>query len=83
MTRDEAISIIEKYIKKSKHTSNEESLDFLNDSLHTISIDDYSFIFRELTWKEALIFDAVSYRKKSDELYFSSESEKNIFYLML
>ena len=76
MTRDEAISKIEKYVKKSKHTNNEESLDFLNDSLHTIAIDDYSFIFRELTWKEALIFDAVSYRKKSDELYFSSESEK-------
>lgn len=78
MTKDEAIAKIEEYVKKNKSVTFEDSLDFLDDSLHTFCLDKYKIILRELTWKEALIFDAMSFRKKTDELYFSSESEKKL-----
>jgi len=78
MTKDHAISKIEDYLKKNKQSGTSDSLDFLDDLLHTITIENYSFIMRELTWKEAVIYDAVSFKKKSDELYFSSESEKKL-----
>jgi hypothetical protein len=78
MTKDHAISKIEDYLKKNKQSGTSDSLDFLDDLLHTITIENYSFIMRELTWKEAVIYDAISFKKKSDELYFSSESEKKL-----
>lgn len=78
MTKDEAIAKIEEYVKKNKSISFEDTLDFLDDSLHTFALDKYKIVLRELTWKEALIFDAMSFRKKTDELYFSSESEKKL-----
>jgi tRNA U34 5-methylaminomethyl-2-thiouridine-forming methyltransferase MnmC len=43
-----------------------------------LSLDKYKIVLRELTWKEALIFDAMSFRKKTDEVYFSSEHEKKL-----
>jgi hypothetical protein len=78
MTKEEAVSKIEDYLKKSKQSVTGDSLDFLDDLLHTITIENYSFIMRELTWKEAVIYDAMSFKKKSDDLYFSSESEKKL-----
>jgi len=78
MTKDEAVLKIEDYLKKGQQSEIGDSLDFLDDSLHTITVENYSFIIRELTWKEAVIYDAMSFKKKSDELYFSSESEKKL-----
>jgi hypothetical protein len=78
MTKDEAVSKIEDYLKRGLQSDVDNTLDFLDDSLHTIKIEDFSFILRELTWKEAVIIDAMSFKKKSDELYFSSESEKKL-----
>ena len=66
MTKDEAVLKIEDYLKKGQQSEIGDSLDFLDDSLHTITVENYSFIIRELTWKEAVIYDAMSFKKKSD-----------------
>ena len=78
MTKDEAVSKIEDYLKRGLQSEVDSSLDFLDDCLHTVKVEDFRFVLRELTWKEAVIIDAMSFKKKSDELYFSSESEKKL-----
>ena len=44
--------------------------------LHIITIDDVDIIVREITWKEGLLIDAKSFRKKDDVVYQNSEFEK-------
>jgi len=44
--------------------------------LHIINIDDVDILVREITWKEGLLIDAKSFRKKDDIVYQNSEFEK-------
>jgi hypothetical protein len=43
---------------------------------HIITIDTVKFIVREITWKEGLLIDAKSFRKKDNIVYQNSEFEK-------
>jgi hypothetical protein len=43
---------------------------------HIITIDSVRFIVREITWKEGLLIDAKSFRKKDNIVYQNSEFEK-------
>jgi predicted transcriptional regulator len=47
-----------------------------NDKVHIINIDTTKFIVREITWKEGLLIDAKSFRKKDNIIYQNSEFEK-------
>jgi hypothetical protein len=47
-----------------------------NDKTHIITIDSVKFIVREITWKEGLLIDAKSFRKKDNVIYQNSEFEK-------
>ena len=44
--------------------------------LHIITIDEVDIMVREITWKEGLLIDAKSFRKKDDVVYQNSEFEK-------
>jgi hypothetical protein len=43
---------------------------------HIININSVKFIVREITWKEGLLIDAKSFRKKDNIVYQNSEFEK-------
>ena len=43
MTKDEAVLRIEDYLKRGLHSEVDNSLDFLDDSLHTVKIEDFAF----------------------------------------
>jgi len=43
---------------------------------HIINVDSVKFIVREITWKEGLLIDAKSFRKKDNIVYQNSEFEK-------
>jgi|694.fasta_scaffold02986_19 hypothetical protein len=47
-----------------------------SDKVHIINIDSVKFIVREITWKEGLLIDAKSFRKKDNIVYQNSEFEK-------
>lgn len=47
-----------------------------SDKIHIINIDSVKFIVREITWKEGLLIDAKSFRKKDNIVYQNSEFEK-------
>ena len=47
-----------------------------SDKVHIINIDSIKFIVREITWKEGLLIDAKSFRKKDNIIYQNSEFEK-------
>ena len=47
-----------------------------SDKVHIINIDSIKFIVREITWKEGLMIDAKSFRKKDNIIYQNSEFEK-------
>jgi hypothetical protein len=47
-----------------------------SDKVHIIDIDSTKFIVREITWKEGLLIDAKSFRKKDNIIYQNSEFEK-------
>jgi hypothetical protein len=44
--------------------------------IHIINIDSVKFIVREITWKEGLLIDAKSFRKKDNIVYQNTEFEK-------
>ena len=44
--------------------------------LHIITLDEVDIMVREITWKEGLLIDAKSFRKKDDIVYQNSEFEK-------
>ena len=50
-----------------KHKSNK---------VHIVTIDTVKFIVREITWKEGLMIDAKSFRKRDNVIYQNSEFEK-------
>lgn len=47
-----------------------------SDKVHIITVDSVKFIVREITWKEGLMIDAKSFRKKDNIIYQNSEFEK-------
>lgn len=47
-----------------------------SNKVHIIDIDNVKFIVREITWKEGLLIDAKSFRKKDNIVYQNSEFEK-------
>ena len=47
-----------------------------SDKVHIITIDSVKFIVREITWKEGLLIDAKSFRKKDNIIYQNTEFEK-------
>ena len=47
-----------------------------SNKVHIINIDSVKFIVREITWKEGLLIDAKSFRKKDNIVYQNSEFEK-------
>ena len=47
-----------------------------SNKIHIITIDSVKFIVREITWKEGLMIDAKSFRKKDNVIYQNSEFEK-------
>jgi hypothetical protein len=47
-----------------------------SNKVHIITIDSVKFIVREITWKEGLLIDAKSFRKKDNIVYQNSEFEK-------
>ena len=47
-----------------------------SNKIHIINIDTVKFIVREITWKEGLLIDAKSFRKKDNIVYQNSEFEK-------
>ena len=47
-----------------------------SDKIHIINIDSVKFIVREITWKEGMMIDAKSFRKKDNIIYQNSEFEK-------
>jgi hypothetical protein len=47
-----------------------------SNKIHVITIDSVKFIVREITWKEGLLIDAKSFRKKDNIVYQNSEFEK-------
>ena len=52
-------------------TENKEKL-----HLHIITLDEVDIMVREITWKEGLLIDAKSFRKKDNIVYQNSEFEK-------
>ena len=44
--------------------------------LHIITLDEVDIMVREITWKEGLLIDAKSFRKKDNIVYQNSEFEK-------
>ncbi len=47
-----------------------------SNKIHIINIDSIKFIVREITWKEGLLIDAKSFRKKDNIVYQNTEFEK-------
>jgi hypothetical protein len=47
-----------------------------SNKVHIINIDSVKFIVREITWKEGLLIDAKSFRKKDNIIYQNTEFEK-------
>jgi hypothetical protein len=47
-----------------------------SNKVHVINIDFVKFIVREITWKEGLLIDAKSFRKKDNIVYQNTEFEK-------
>jgi len=47
-----------------------------SDKVHIINIDTTKFIVKEITWREGLLIDAKSFRKKDNIVYQNSEFEK-------
>lgn len=47
-----------------------------SNKVHIIDIDNVKFIVREITWKEGLLIDAKSFRKKDNIVYQNTEFEK-------
>ena len=47
-----------------------------SDKVHIIDIDTVKFIIREISWKEGLMIDAKSFRKKDNVVYQNTEFEK-------
>jgi hypothetical protein len=47
-----------------------------SNKIHIINIDSVKFIVREITWKEGLLIDAKSFRKKDNIVYQNTEFEK-------
>ena len=47
-----------------------------SNKIHIININSVKFIVREITWKEGLLIDAKSFRKKDNIVYQNSEFEK-------
>lgn len=47
-----------------------------SNKVHLLSIDSVRFIVREITWKEGLLIDAKSFRKKDNIVYQNTEFEK-------
>jgi len=47
-----------------------------SNKVHIIIVDSVRFIVREITWKEGLLIDAKSFRKKDNIVYQNSEFEK-------
>ena len=47
-----------------------------SDKIHIITIDNVKFIVKEISWKEGLMIDAKSFRKKDNIVYQNSEFEK-------
>ena len=47
-----------------------------SEKVHLINISDVQFIVREITWKEGLLIDAKSFRKKDNVVYQNTEFEK-------
>lgn len=47
-----------------------------SNKVHIINIDSVKFIIREITWKEGLMIDAKSFRKKDNIVYQNTEFEK-------
>ena len=43
-----------------------------SDKIHIINIDSVKFIVREITWKEGMMIDAKSFRKKDNIIYQNS-----------
>ena len=44
--------------------------------IHTFETEEFICKFREITWKEGLLIDAKSFRKKDNIIYQNSEFEK-------
>jgi len=57
-----------------------EFIDFYNqiksNYIHIIDIDKVKFIIKEISWKEGLLIDAKSFRKKDNVVYQNTEFEK-------
>lgn len=57
-----------------------EFLEYYNsvksDKIHLIEIDQVKFIIKEISWKEGLLIDAKSFRKKDNIIYQNTEFEK-------
>ena len=47
-----------------------------SDKVHIIDIDNVKFLIKEITWKEGLLIDAKSFRKKDNVVYQNTEFEK-------
>lgn len=47
-----------------------------SNKVHLLNIDPVRFIVREITWKEGLLIDAKSFRKKDNIVYQNTEFEK-------
>ena len=47
-----------------------------SNKVHLLDIDSVKFIVREITWKEGLLIDAKSFRKKDNIVYQNTEFEK-------
>ena len=47
-----------------------------SNKIHIINVDSVKFIVREITWKEGLLIDAKSFRKKDNIVYQNTEFEK-------
>ncbi len=47
-----------------------------SNKVHIINIDSVKFIVREITWREGLLIDAKSFRKKDNIIYQNTEFEK-------
>jgi hypothetical protein len=47
-----------------------------SNKVHIIDVDSVKFIVREITWKEGLLIDAKSFRKKDNIVYQNTEFEK-------
>ena len=44
--------------------------------IHTFETEEFICKFREITWKEGLFIDALSFKQDENRSYFSSEFEK-------